>query len=145
MTTGPQARATLRVGVDLGGTKIAGVALGAGGHPLAEHRMPAPRGDYAATVRAIGDMVRALEEVAGGQGSIGIGIPGSEVQQTSEGPVAVGGKCIYWLHTHAPDGVIHIESPFERVYTLGNLFDIWHQPLSKRQVGDAKGDEEDQP
>src|SRR5215813_1522896 len=41
----------------------------------------------------------------------GIGIPGSQVEQTTEGPVAAGGQCIYWLHTHAPDGVIHIESP----------------------------------
>ena len=35
-------------------------------------------------------------------------------QQTPEGPVAAGGQCIYWLHTHAPDGVIHIESPTQR-------------------------------
>jgi hypothetical protein len=69
----------------------------------------------------------------------GIGIPGSKVVQSAQGPVAAGGKCIYWLHTHAPDGVIHIESPFERVYTLGNFFDIWRQPLSKTQVGDLKG------
>jgi hypothetical protein len=69
----------------------------------------------------------------------GIGIPGSKVVQTAEGPVANGGKCIYWLHTHAPDGVIHIESPLKRVYTLGNFFDIWHQPLTKTQIGDAKG------
>jgi hypothetical protein len=69
----------------------------------------------------------------------GIGIPGSQVQQSSQGPVAVGGQCIYWLHTHAPDGVIHIESPTQRIYTLGNFFDIWHQPLSGTQVGSASG------
>ncbi len=67
----------LRLGIDLGGTKIAGVALGPGGRMLAEHRMPAPRHDYAATVGAIADMVRELEEDAGGQGSIGVGMPGS--------------------------------------------------------------------
>ena len=81
MTAREQSGAPLRVGVDLGGTKIAGVALGPGGRALAEHRMPAPRHDYGATIRAIGEMVRALEEGAGGQnsvgGSIGIGIPGS--------------------------------------------------------------------
>src|SRR5947209_4996335 len=65
----------------------------------------------------------------------GIGIPGSAVQNTSEGPVAAGGQCIYWLHTHAPDGVIHVESPTQRVYTLGNFFDEWHQPLSASKVG----------
>jgi hypothetical protein len=69
----------------------------------------------------------------------GIGIPGSAVQNTSEGPVAAGGQCIYWLHTHAPDGVIHVESPTRRVYTLGNFFDLWHQPLSGDQVAQAKG------
>jgi hypothetical protein len=69
----------------------------------------------------------------------GIGIPGSQVVQTSEGPIAQGGQCIYWLHTHAPDGIIHVESPTERIYTLGNFFDEWHQPLSSKQVGDAKG------
>src|SRR5579864_8717411 len=33
--------------------------------------------------------------------------------------------CLYWLHTHTPDGVIHIESPQERGFTLGQFFDIW--------------------
>jgi uncharacterized protein YceK len=69
----------------------------------------------------------------------GIGIPGSQVEQSSAGPVAVGGQCIYWLHTHAPDGVIHIESPTKRVYSLGDFFDEWHQPLTANQVGDVKG------
>jgi hypothetical protein len=69
----------------------------------------------------------------------GIGIPGSSVVQTSEGPVAAGGQCIYWLHTHAPDGIIHVESPTERVYTLGNFFDEWHQPLSSTQVAGVAG------
>jgi len=69
----------------------------------------------------------------------GIGIPGSQVTPTGEGPVASGGQCIYWLHTHAPDGVIHIESPTQRIYTLGNFFDVWRQPLSGAQVASAKG------
>jgi hypothetical protein len=69
----------------------------------------------------------------------GIGIPGSQVVQTTEGPVASGGQCIYWLHTHAPDGVIHVESPTQRIYSLGDFFDEWHQPLSANQVGDVKG------
>ena len=69
----------------------------------------------------------------------GIGIPGSVVQQTSQGPVAAGGQCIYWLHTHTSDGVMHIESPTQRIYTLGNFFDEWHQPLSATRVGTASG------
>ncbi len=69
----------------------------------------------------------------------GIGIPGSTAEQTTEGPVAAGGRCIYWLHTHTSDGVIHIESPTYRVYTLGNFFDEWHQPLSAERVADLHG------
>ena len=34
-------------------------------------------------------------------------------------------SCLYWLHTHTPDGVIHIESPQERGFTLGQFLDIW--------------------
>ena len=69
----------------------------------------------------------------------GIGIPGSQVVPTAQGPVATGGQCIYWLHTHAPDGIIHVESPTQRVYTLGNFFDEWHQPLSAHQVAGVSG------
>jgi hypothetical protein len=69
----------------------------------------------------------------------GIGIPGSITQQTTEGPVAAGGQCIYWLHTHSSDGVIHIESPTNRVYTLGNFFDVWHQPLTANQIAGVRG------
>lgn len=69
----------------------------------------------------------------------GIGIPGSMAVHTAQGPVAAGGHCIYWLHTHAPDGVIHIESPTNRVYTLGDFFDEWHQPLSASEVAGAMG------
>ncbi len=69
----------------------------------------------------------------------GIGIPGSTAQQTPQGPVAAGGHCIYWLHTHTTDGVIHIESPTQRIYTLGNFFHEWHQPLTASQVGDVRG------
>ncbi len=69
----------------------------------------------------------------------GIGIPGSTVQPSAQGPVAAGGQCIYWLHTHAPDGVVHIESPTQRIYTLGNFFDEWHQPLSPGTVAGSSG------
>lgn len=66
----------------------------------------------------------------------GIGIPGP--QQTQNGFV-LGGKCLYWLHTHDQTGIIHIESPVQRVYTLGNFFDIWGKQLSSTQVGGARG------
>ena len=69
--------AAMRLGIDLGGSKIAGVALGPSGATVAEHRMAAPRGDYAATLRAIGDMIAKLEQEAGAGGTVGIGMPGS--------------------------------------------------------------------
>jgi hypothetical protein len=53
--------------------------------------------------------------------------------------VGIGTSCFMWLHTHAADGIIHTESPIERVYTLGNFFDIWGAPLDRRRVGDAGG------
>jgi hypothetical protein len=68
-----------------------------------------------------------------------IGIPGAQAEQTPAGPFIAYGTCFYWLHTHAPDGIIHIESPVHRSYTLGEFFDEWGQPLGPDQVGPAKG------
>ena len=45
--------------------------------------------------------------------------------------------CLYWVHTHTPDGIIHIEAPLDRKFTLGNFFAIWGQPLSKTRVATA--------
>jgi hypothetical protein len=68
-----------------------------------------------------------------------IGIPGAQATQTAQGPFIESGNCFYWLHTHAPDGIIHIESPVQRTYTLGNFFDEWGQSLGPDQVGPARG------
>jgi hypothetical protein len=69
----------------------------------------------------------------------GIGIPGAVATQTPQGPFIDSGTCFYWLHTHAADGIIHIESPVKRTYTLGEFFDEWEQPLSSSQAGPARG------
>lgn len=69
----------------------------------------------------------------------GIGIPGAVSTATPAGPFISSGTCFYWLHTHAPDGIIHIESPVHRSYTLGEFFDEWGQPLGPDQVGPARG------
>ncbi len=68
-----------------------------------------------------------------------IGLIGPVSQQTPTGPFYGAQKCYYWLHTHAGDGIIHIESPTPRVYTLGQFFDEWRQPLSSGQVGPDTG------
>jgi hypothetical protein len=70
----------------------------------------------------------------------GIGIaPPQRVALTPRGSFVVGGACFAWLHTHAADGIVHIESPVQRTFTLGDFFDIWKQPLSATRVGPAKG------
>jgi hypothetical protein len=69
----------------------------------------------------------------------GVGISSPQAQQTANGPYVGSGACFSWLHTHAGDGIIHIESPVQRTYTLGNFFDIWGQPLGPNQVGPAHG------
>jgi fructokinase len=68
---------TLRLGIDLGGSKIAGIALGPDDSIVAEHRFAAPRHDYAATLDAIADMVARLEREGGAGGTVGVGMPGS--------------------------------------------------------------------
>ena len=77
----------LRLGIDLGGTKIAGVALEPGGATMAERRMAAPRHDYAATIEAIAATVAGLEEQAGGRGTIGIGTPSLHTGKRVSGEV----------------------------------------------------------
>jgi len=69
----------------------------------------------------------------------GIGIPGAVTTSTQAGAYVARGTCFYWLHTHAADGIIHIESPVHRAFTLGDFFDEWGQPLGPDQVGPASG------
>ena len=58
--------------------------------------------------------------------------------QVNNGFVGMGGG-IYWLHTHDATGIIHVESPDARTYTLGQFFDIWGQPLDTRKVAGLQG------
>jgi fructokinase len=67
----------VRIGIDLGGTKIEAIALGADGSERLRRRIGAPRGDYTSTVRAIADLVEAVELHIGERGSVGVGIPGT--------------------------------------------------------------------
>ena len=67
----------MRIGIDVGGTKIEGIALADDGRILDRRRVPSPRDDYRASIEAIVNLVAAIESAAGGRGSIGIGIPGT--------------------------------------------------------------------
>ena len=69
---------------------------------------------------------------------IGIMPPRQETQSGGQAFVT-GGSCYYWLHAHTPDGIIHIESPVQRTFTLGDYFDIWGIPLDGTHVGPASG------
>lgn len=71
----------MRIGIDLGGTKIEGIALD-GSREAARLRTGTPRDDYRGTLAAIGDMVTALEARAGSRGTVGIGIPGTVSSDT---------------------------------------------------------------
>jgi hypothetical protein len=53
--------------------------------------------------------------------------------------IGIGGSCFSWLHTHAADGIVDVESPLVRTYTLGNFFDVWGQRLDRTHVGPARG------
>jgi fructokinase len=68
----------LRIGVDLGGTKIEVIALAADGRELLRRRLATPQGDYCATLRAVAALVAAVEKELGRRGTVGIGIPGAE-------------------------------------------------------------------
>jgi hypothetical protein len=49
------------------------------------------------------------------------------------------GECLSWVATHFPDGIIHVEAPFKRGFTLGEFFDVWGQPLGPDSAGSAHG------
>jgi fructokinase len=66
----------VRIGIDLGGTKIEALALGPAGDELVRLRIPTPKG-YEETLEALADLVARVEEACGGTGPVGIGIPGT--------------------------------------------------------------------
>ena len=67
----------MRIGVDLGGTKIEALALDEGGRELLRRRISTPRGDYPGTLNAIRTLVEGLEGELGAKSTVGMGIPGS--------------------------------------------------------------------
>lgn len=74
----------LRMGVDLGGTKIEALVLDNAGTELARERIPTPSGDYRATLQALADLVGRLEMRVGSRCCVGIGMPGTFSRATGE-------------------------------------------------------------
>jgi len=69
--------ASMRIGIDLGGSKIEGIAIADDGAERMRRRIAAPRGDYEHTIDAVAGLVSAIEGQTGARGSLGIGIPGT--------------------------------------------------------------------
>ncbi len=67
----------MRIGIDLGGTKIEGLALADDGRERDRRRIAAPRGNYDDTIRAVVDLVSAIEASTKDRGTVGVGIPGA--------------------------------------------------------------------
>ena len=68
----------MRIGIDLGGTKIEGIVMGPGSEILQRVRVNTPQGDYTGTVAAVVDLIHRLEELAGQKDlRVGLGHPGS--------------------------------------------------------------------
>jgi len=67
----------VRIGIDLGGTKIEGIALDDSGAMLVRRRVATPQGDYRATVEAVAALVRSIEAETGRQCTVGVGMPGA--------------------------------------------------------------------
>lgn len=67
----------IRIGIDLGGTKIEGIALSETGDELFRHRISTPQGDYEAILQSIAGLVKKIESSVSEQGSVGICTPGA--------------------------------------------------------------------
>jgi len=67
----------MKIGIDLGGTKIEGIAISETGKELMRKRTKTPKGDYNGTVKEIVGIVNSLESDTNQKGSVGIGIPGA--------------------------------------------------------------------
>ncbi len=69
----------------------------------------------------------------------GIGLVDQTPEATPHGLFYGASACMYWLHTRAADGLVEAQSPVRRRFTLGELFAIWNQPLTRRRVASLRG------
>ncbi len=66
---------------------------------------------------------------------LAVGVVGGQVISN----FVVDGRCFYWLHTHDATGIVHVEAPVSTVFTLGEFFAIWGEPLSRSNVAGFQG------
>jgi hypothetical protein len=69
----------------------------------------------------------------------GIGIVDENPHETQHGLFYGALTCMYWLHTRAADGLVEVESPVARTFTLADLFAVWNQPLNRTRVARLRG------
>ena len=80
--TGHSGQSRLRIGLDLGGSKIEGILLSPDATVMARYRIATPRDDYAATIATIVDLICRLMQDITAEATIGIAVPGSISPQT---------------------------------------------------------------
>jgi predicted NBD/HSP70 family sugar kinase len=123
----------MRLGIDLGGTKIEIIALDNNGKELLRRRVPTPKGNYYDTLQAIAQLVRDAEAELGQQGSLGIGTPGALSRATgrlkNSNSVALNGQPI----------LQDLESLLQRPVKIGNDANCF--ALSEAADGAAAGAE----
>ena len=86
----------MRLGIDLGGTKISAVVLDDDGREVWRTRVATPRGDYAGTIGAIGGLVEQAEQAVGARCTVGLGIPGAPSRVTGR----IKNANSSWLNDH---------------------------------------------
>jgi fructokinase len=121
----------MRIGVDLGGTKIEAIALADGGDVRARERVATPRDDYPGTLEAIETLVKGIETQAGERGTVGIGIPGALSPATGR----VKNANSVWLNGQALDK--DLEQRLERPLRFANDANCF--ALSEATDGAAAG------
>ena len=122
---------TLRIGIDLGGTKIAAIAFGTGDSVLAQRRIQAPKGDYEGTIAAVSGLVSGIEAELGEAGSVGLGMPGSLSPMTG----TVQNANSTWLNGRAFD--VDLKAALKRDVRLANDANCF--ALSEAADGAATG------
>ena len=104
----------MRIGIDLGGTKIESIALADDGAELFRRRVETPRGSYEGTVAAIASLVDAAERAAGVRATVGIGIPGTISPSTG----LIKNANSTWLNGRSFD--VDVSSALKRPVRLAN-------------------------
>lgn len=64
-------------------------------------------------------------------------VNGGERQVPDNVGILTSPSCLYWLHTHSSDGIIHVEAPQARQFTLGQFLDIWEQTRDQQGLFDS--------